>query len=89
MRGATYEEFADMVREGWEIEFSFRGHECFYQRSGHGGVFDVYVLVDGEVVLHETGSDMGAITDRVLELRIYDGKTAKEAQDDITVTFEA
>lgn len=89
MRGATYGEFATMVRESWEIEYTFGGHEYFYQRSGHDGVFEVFVLRDGEVVYHGTGDDMEAMSAEVLALRIYDGMTAEEAEAGISVQFEA
>ncbi len=89
MQGATYEEFAAMLKESWEIEYTHKGHEYFYQRSGHNGTFDVQLLCDGKVICHETGEDMGAIAARLLALNIYDGKNAREAEQDIKVQFEA
>lgn len=89
MQGTTYDEFATMVRESWEIEYAYGAHEYLYQRSGHDGVFEIYVLQDGEVVYHKVGEDMDAMAAEVLALRIYDGGTAEEAEAGISVEFEA
>lgn len=89
MRGATYEEFAAMVRESWEIEYTCGKSKYFYQRSWNNDAFEVYVLRDDEIVYHKTGSDMDVISAEVLALRIYDGKTAVEAEQNINVRFEA
>lgn len=89
MYGATYDEFVAMVRESWEIEYTYGGHEYFYQRSGRDGLFEIYVLRDGEIVYHRTSNDMDEMSGEVLALRIYDGKTAEEAERDICVQFEA
>lgn len=78
-----------MVREGWEIEYTYDGHEYFYQRSGHDGVFEIYVLRDSEIVYHKANSDMDTMAEEVLALRIYDGRIAEEAKQGICVEFEA
>lgn len=89
MKGATYDEFAAMVRESWEIEYTYGGHEYFYQRSGHDGLFEIYVLRDNDIVYHRTSDDMDEMSAEVLSLRIYDGKTVEEAEQGIRVQFEA
>lgn len=89
MQGATYEEFIDMVRESWEIEYTYGAHEYFYQRCWKENAFEVYVLRDDEVVYHEVSADMDALAEGVLALRIYDGKTAEEAEEGISVQFES
>lgn len=78
-----------MVRESWEIEYTYGGHEYFYQRSGNDGLFEIYVLRDSEIVYHRTSDDMDEMSAEVLALRIYDGKTAEEAEQGICVQFEA
>ncbi len=88
-QGSTYDEFATMVRESWEIEYAFDGHDYVYQRSGHDGVFEIYVLRDSEVVYHKASDDMDAMAAEVLALRIYGGRTAEEAEEGIIVEFEA
>ena len=89
MQGATYEEFVAMVRESWEIEYTFGNHEYFYQRCWKEGAYEVYLLCDDVVVYHRVSDDMGALAKDVLNLHVYDGKTAKEAEEGISVQFEA
>lgn len=89
MRGATYDEFVTMVRESWEIEYVFEGHNYFYQRCWKNDAYEIYVLCDSEIVYHKTGINMDAMAEEILALRIYDGKTAKEAEQGIWVQFEA
>lgn len=89
MQGATYDEFTTMVRESWEIEYVFEGHNYFYQRCWKKDAYEIHVLRDGEILYHKTGIDMDTMAREVLALRIYDGKTAKEAEQGICVQFEA
>lgn len=89
MRNSTYEEFANAVSEAWEMEYTYGEHEYFYQRSGHDGVYEVYVMCDGDFVYHRSSPNMAELAAEVLALRIYDEKTAEEAEEGIEVQFES
>ena len=89
MQGATYDEFVTMVRESWEIEYTYGEHEYFYQRCWNGNAFEIYVLRDSEIMYHKASGDMDEMSKEILALRIYDGKTAEEAEQGISVQFEA
>lgn len=85
MKGMSLEEFKETLAEGWEIDFTIGELSYHYQRSGQGGVFQLYLSTESETLYEAETSDMAASVAELLALAIYDGKTIDQLESMITV----
>lgn len=81
----TLEEFKETLAEGWEIDFTIGETTYHYQRSGQCGVFQLYLTTESETLYEAETSDMAAAVAKLLDLRIYDGKTITQLESKVTV----
>ena len=81
----TLEEFKETLAEGWEIDFTIGETAYHYQRSGQGGLFQLYLTTENEVLYEAETSDMAAAVAELLSLDVYDGKTIDQLESKITV----
>lgn len=85
MKGMTFDEFKETLAKGWEIDFEVNGLSYHYQRSGAHDLFKVYLTSKAETLYEAKTSNMESVVKAILSLKIYDGKTLKQMEDEITV----
>ena len=85
MKGMTFDEFKEVLLEGWEMDFIIDGKEFHYQRSGNRDKFDIYLTTAEETLYQAETDDMQKAYKELLDLPLLNGKNAEQLQAKITV----
>jgi hypothetical protein len=89
MTNLSYSEFIRELPDYWEVDFEVAGKNFHYERAGNHPkeTWIIYLSgPNGEMLFHEEGSNPMLMTQKVLTLKLLDGKTLQELWDQAEIT---
>ena len=87
MKGCTFDEFKQVVKSGWEITFTVRGTDFYYERLTVGNTSTAHMshLEDKNPFFNKHFNDDDTLLEEVLALPILGDQTLVDLQDEIEV----
>ena len=88
MKGCTFDEFKQIVKTGWELEFTVDDKEFYYERLTIGKTSTAHLSYREakSPFFNKQFNDADEMLDAILSLQIVGDKTIADLEEDITVT---